>query len=197
MYYIIIGAVILIGLIFVKNGFKNKNVDLKSSMDKWEDLFLTKGFTFKPIINPTTIKVSDLFEQFGSVNNRRCIDIGGNLLPFSFGYKDTWGVLIESKPLSIEIIDKLYSTILKAEELKENLIKEHGVEKANALINKKYVIGQTTIDDITSIRGVCLKVKTEQLKTKTKTTLYYGYTKNDDFYIFDGDVLVKFVDKIL
>lgn len=194
--YSILAMLIVGGFIFII--FKNpKPVDFDITLNKWEKKFNDKGFTFKKINIHKGIKVRDLFDQFGCSENRRCIDIGGRLIAFSFGYKDGLGRSVENKNLTSEIIDKLYSVLLKGEGLKEILINEYGIDKANNLLNKKYSIGETTKEEILSVRGDCRNVKNEQLKTKLKTTLYYGPNKTSDFYVFDNGVLTKFVDKLL
>ena len=191
MNYILVISIISAILFFILKSKKEK-INLDSTIDLWKQKFLDEGFEFKIINDPYNIKVRDLYTQFGADR----INVGGRIFTFNFGYKDDFGYRLINKALSANSVEEFYKTIYNSEILKKELINKHGLEKANALICKNYAIGETTKDDILSIRGYCRDTKVEQLKTKTKTTLYYGFDKSNDYYVFDNELLVKYVDRM-
>lgn len=44
-------------------------------------------------------------------------------------------------------------------------------------------------------KGMPHKLETEVLKSKTKETLIYGNKNSGDYFVFDNNVLVKYVDR--
>jgi hypothetical protein len=89
-------------------------------------------------------------------------------------------------------IDDFYQKDLDSKIYFRSLINVFGEDKGKQYFESGFELGLNK-QDILTVLGKPKEWKKEILKTKTKETLYYSYTKSENFYVFDDDVLVKIV----
>lgn len=80
------------------------------------------------------------------------------------------------------------------EEKRAYLIKKYGEDIANKLLRNEYWIGMTK-DQVIDSKGEPSKIETEVLKTKTKETFIYGSKSGGDYFVFENDLVTKYVDR--
>ena len=77
---------------------------------------------------------------------------------------------------------------------KTKLVDKYGEEKGSQIFNNQYYIGMTK-EELKDGRGEPTKIELERLKTKTKELWIYGNKNSGDVFIFENDLLVKFIDR--
>jgi hypothetical protein len=75
-----------------------------------------------------------------------------------------------------------------------SLISKYGHDVAQKLINQEYWIGMTQQQLIDS-KGNPDKIEKEVLKTKTKKIFIYGNKSSGDYFVFENNIVTKFVDR--
>jgi len=87
-----------------------------------------------------------------------------------------------------EFFEKDFNSQLKLRKYIETFGEKDGLN----YFNNGFCLGLPK-DKIIAVLGNPVDTRTEQLKTKTKQTLYYSHIKSNNFYVFDNDELVKIV----
>jgi hypothetical protein len=74
------------------------------------------------------------------------------------------------------------------------LIDKYGKDTAQKLINQEYWIGMT-VQQLIDCKGEPDKIEKEVLKTKTKEFYIYGNKSSGDYFVFENNLVTKFVDR--
>lgn len=153
----------------LKNEEKQRKIGIDEVLSIWKEKFKIEGFDefFPEVLKPYDLTKGHLGNNSVRQSTRKSL---ANFSDF---------VLFFDKHFNLLLLRKKYIEYFG----EKNGIKyfENGFELG---LNKQ---------DILYVLGQPKDYKKETLKTKVKETLYYSYTKSDNFYVFDDEVLVKIV----
>jgi hypothetical protein len=198
--WVIILIISLSLLFFIRKNVKQEMrvVSIENTIKEWVEIYNKNNVQIpdiKKIIGDFNITRSSFYSKLGGDR----FNVGGEIFYFKTDDGLYTGFFHDrTRPKRVKItkneIDKYLKEYLESQKFALSIIEKFGEERGNKLIKQQYDFDGITIEDIKFIRPLFRDAKEEQLKTKTKTYLYYDYYKSRDYYVFDDGLLVKYVN---
>ncbi len=131
-------------------------------------------------------------EQIETVRNK--IDFAFSLKEISSTHRTFLQNKLNSEWWTQYDFDKMIQNCKNVLRHENSLISKYGNETAQKLINQEYWIGMKQ-EQLIDSKGEPDKVEKEVLKTKTKETYIYGNKSSGDYFVFENNIVTKFVDR--
>lgn len=204
MTYIIAIAIIFVIILIVGH---NENIKKKEKARLLQEKILEQQRIERERIEREKVEEQERLErlkQLEEIEKQKVqeeIEIVRNKIDFAFSLKEiseSHRYFLQNK-LNSEWwtqydFDKMIENCKNVLRHENSLISKYGNDIAQKLVNQEYWIGMTQQQLIDS-KGEPDKIEKEVLKTKTKETFIYGNKSSGDYFVFENNIVTKFVDR--